>query len=94
MNPRLELLGNLLTMFTPRLAIHRLYEGTLRETYGPLVFETTIPIAADYKEAIASRKPIAQHKLKGVAAKAVKALATEILGRIADRAIPGNRGAA
>jgi chromosome partitioning protein len=93
-NPGLVLLGYLLTMFNPRLGIHQLYAGTLRESYGPFVFDTTIPIATDYKEAIASRKPIAQHKPKGAAAKAVKALAAEVLGRITDRAIPGNRGAA
>ena len=52
-NPALHLMGFLLTMFNPRLAIHKLYETTLREQYGPLVFETRIPYAADYKEAIA-----------------------------------------
>lgn len=85
-NPGLELLGYLLTMFNPRLGIHQLYEGTLRASYGSMVFRTTIPIATDYKEAIASRKPISHHKTKGAAAKAIKALASEVLGRIAERA--------
>jgi len=92
-NPRLELLGYLLTMFNPRLGIHQLYAGTLRETYGPLVFSATVPIATDYKEAIAGRKPIAQFKPRGVAAKAIKSLAAEVLERIAASAAR-TRGAA
>ena len=83
-NPALRLLGFLLTMYNPRLSIHKLYETLLREQYGPLVFDTRIPYAADYKEAIAQRMPIAQYKPKGASAKAVKALADEIISRLAD----------
>jgi chromosome partitioning protein len=83
-NPALRLLGFLLTMYNPRLSIHKLYETLLREQYGPLVFDTRIPYAADYKEAIAQRRPIAQYKPKGASAKAVKALADEIVFRLAD----------
>ena len=84
-NPRLHhLLGFLLTMHNPRLAIHKLYETLLREQYGPAVFETRVPYAADFKEAIAQRKPIAQYKPKGASAKAIKALAAELLVRLAD----------
>lgn len=83
-NPSLRLAGFLITMFNARLAIHNLYDTLLREQYGPAVFETRIPYAADYKEAIAQRKPIAQYKPKGASAKAIKALADELLARIAD----------
>ena len=83
-NPRLHLLGFLLTMHNARLAVHRLYENLLREQYGPAVFETRVPYAADFKEAIAQRKPIAQYKPKGASAKAIKALADEVLDRLAD----------
>lgn len=83
-NPRLRLLGFLLTMFNTRLAIHKLYDTMLRQQYGPLVFETRIPYAADYKEAIAQRKPIAQYKPRGASAKAVKALADELGRRLDD----------
>lgn len=80
-NPGLRLLGYLLTMFNPRLAIHKAYEGTLRELYGEQVFRTTIPLATDMKEAIALRKPIVAHKPKGASAKAIKALTEEIVER-------------
>jgi chromosome partitioning protein len=82
-NPRLHLLGFLLTMFNPRLGIHKAYEAMLRELYGARVFETTIPIGTDFKEAIAQRKPIAMHKPKGASAKAIKALADELFARVA-----------
>lgn len=80
-NPGLRMLGYLLTMFNPRLAIHKAYEGTLRELYGDQVFRTTIPLAADFKEAIAQRKPIATYKPRGASAKAIKALADEVAER-------------
>lgn len=83
-NPNLGLLGYLITMFNPRLAIHKLYESLLREQYGPAVFETRVPYAADYKEAIAQRLPIARYKPKSASAKAMKALADELLARLAD----------
>jgi chromosome partitioning protein len=89
-NPGLGLLGYLITMFSPRKTIHRLYESNLRNLYGPAVFATMIPHAADYPEAIACRKSVAQHKPKGAAAKAVRALADEVLARLdAATARPG-----
>ena len=71
-------------MHNARLAIHKLYETLLREQYGPAVFETRVPYAADFKEAIAQRKTIAQYKPRGASARAIKALAAEVLGRLAD----------
>jgi chromosome partitioning protein len=82
-NPGLRLAGYLLTMFNPRLGIHKAYEAMLRDLYGPAVFATTIPIGTDFKEAIAQRKPIAQYKPKGASAKAIKALADELTARVA-----------
>jgi cellulose biosynthesis protein BcsQ len=70
-------------MFNPRLAIHRAYEAMLRQLYGESVFATTIPIGADFKEAVAIRKPIVEHKPRGASAKSIKALADELLSRVA-----------
>jgi chromosome partitioning protein len=56
----------------------------LREQYGPAVFETRVPYAADFKEAIAQRKPIAYYKPRGASAKAIQSLAAELLARLAD----------
>ncbi|HMB06722.1 MAG TPA: ParA family protein [Isosphaeraceae bacterium] len=91
-NPRVATLGFLLTMINPRLAVHKGYEEMLRGMYAEAVFETTIPIATDFKEAIMQRKPVALFKPKGAAAKTMKALADEL-----DRRMTGQdqvRGAA
>lgn len=94
-NPDLNLLGYLITMINPRKTIHRLYEETLRARYGAKVFATMIPEAVDFVEAIAQRKPVAQFKPKGAAAKSIKALADELEARLADVDSPGiTQGAA
>jgi chromosome partitioning protein len=77
------LLGYLITMISPRRTLHQLYEEQLRELYGPAVFEARIPESPEFPEAISRRQTIAQYKPKGAAAKAVRALAEELLGRIA-----------
>ena len=81
-NPGLHLAGYLLTMFNPRLAIHRAYEAMLRRLHGGSVLTTTIPIGADFKEAVAVRKPIVEHKPKGASAKSIRTLADELLDRV------------
>jgi chromosome partitioning protein len=81
-NPELRLLGFLVTMSNPRLSVHKGFEQLLRSHYGAAVFATTVPISADYKEAIVQRRPVAQHKPKGAAAKVMKALAEEIAARL------------
>jgi chromosome partitioning protein len=83
MNPGLRLAGYLITMFNPRLAIHKAYEARLRAAYGPDVFDVMVPYAADFKEAIAARQTITRYKPKGASAKSIKALAEELLARIA-----------
>ena len=93
-NPSLNLLGYLITMINPRKTIHRLYEETLRERYGLAVFTTMVPEAVDFVEAIAQRKPVAQYKPKGAAAKATKALAEELQRRLAEADTRGITGAA
>lgn len=93
-NPGLQLLGYLITMANARKTVHRLYEETLRATYGPAVFSTVIPEAVDYVEAIAARKPVALHKPRGAAAKAVRALAEELTGRLDAAGRGMERGAA
>jgi chromosome partitioning protein len=77
-----SLLGYLLTMVQPRRALHQVYEANLREVYGDRVFAARMPEAAEFPEAIAQRKTIAQYKPKGAAAKAIKAIAVEMLERI------------
>jgi chromosome partitioning protein len=93
-NPRLHMLGLVLTMVQPRLAVHQLYEQTLRGLHGSGVYETRIPLAADIKEAIARRQPVTHYKPRGASAKAFKAMAEETFARIAARDAAGNLEAA
>jgi chromosome partitioning protein len=85
LNPRLELLGFLLTMVSPRRTLHQLYEESLRSLYGDAVFTSRVMASVDYPEAISRRQPIAQFKPRSASAKAIRALAEEIEGRIATR---------
>ena len=81
-NPSLRLLGYLITMVQPRRTIHQLYEDRLRGAYGADVFTARVPEAAEFPEAVARRLPIVQHKPRGAAAKAMKAVAEELMARI------------
>ncbi len=81
-NPDIRLLGYLITMAQPRRAIHQLYEEQLRSDYGADVMATSIPAAADFPEAVAHRKPVTHYKPRSAAAKAVRALADEVLARL------------
>jgi chromosome partitioning protein len=82
-NPRLVWLGVALTMFQPRLAIHEAFARSLRETYGNLVLTNAIPYNTSFKECVVARKPLAFWKPKTAAAKAVDAVAGEVLDRVA-----------
>ncbi|MGE3819368.1 MAG: ParA family protein [Isosphaeraceae bacterium] len=81
-NPSLNLLGFLLTMFNKSLGVHAAYAEGLRRHYGDLVFTATMPLSKDYKEAVAARKPIAVYKPRSAASKATQALADELSTRI------------
>lgn len=88
------LLGFLITMCSPRRTLHQLYEEQLRELYGLAVFAARVPEAPDFPEAISRRQTIAQYKPKGAPARAIRALAEEILARIAASALAGAGGVA
>jgi chromosome partitioning protein len=80
-NPHLKLLGYLLTMVAKE-TIHRAFEGALRVGLTDQVFTATVPRLAAYKEAIASRLPIEQHKPRHAAAEAIRAVARELIVRL------------
>ena len=83
-NPRMKLLGYLITMFNKSLAIHVAYADNLRSLYGDEVFETVVPLAKDFKEAVAGRLTVAHYKPKSAAAKSITALANELMERIGE----------
>ena len=81
-NPRLSWLGVVLTLYQPRLAVHAAYAKALRETHGALVLEPTMPFNVAFKECMVARKPLAHWKPRTAAAKAMDAIAVEILRRV------------
>lgn len=80
-NPRLKLLGYLVTMFDKRLAVQITYERVLREMYGDQVFQETLPLASAFKEAVSARSPVSYYKPRCAATASVKRVAEEILDR-------------
>ena len=82
-NPSLALVGLVITMVQPRRAVHQLYAAKLREALGSAVFTASVPESVDYVEAVASRRPVAFSKPRGAAAKAIRAVAEELLARLA-----------
>jgi chromosome partitioning protein len=90
-NPRLAVIGYLVSMYQKALSVHVTYEGHLRRLHGEDVFATVIPTAKDYKEAVTFRKPIVEYKPRSAAAKSTAALADEFLGRLDERVADANR---
>jgi chromosome partitioning protein len=81
LNPKLQLLGHLVTRSDSRLLVHRAYERKLRQLYGATVLETVIPEAAAFKVALACRQPVAFAQPRSAAAQVTARLASELLER-------------
>lgn len=90
LNPRLRLLGHIVTRYDGRLVVHRAYDQKLRECYRESVLHTNIPEASAFKVALACRAPVSLHRPSSKAAQAVAALGGEILERVGVTA-PGQR---
>jgi chromosome partitioning protein len=80
-NPRLRLLGYLLTKVARR-SLHRTFETILRNFYGEDVFETMVMDATQYPEAVSHHLPIGLYKKKSKQAQTMRDLAAEVLERV------------
>lgn len=85
LNPTLRRLGHLITRSDRRMLVHRAYESQLRDLYGDLVLQTTIPEYSAFKVALACRQPVEMHAEKSAAAVMMRELADEIIQRIQNR---------
>jgi chromosome partitioning protein len=85
-NPKLTMLGVLVSMYGARKSVHQAYDALLRETYGDAVFATRVPHAIDLPEATMNHTPLAWYKPRSAAAKALAALADEVLDRLCSAA--------
>ena len=82
-NPGLGPAWFVVSMLAARRAIHQAFVDGLRAGHGPAVFAASIPEAVDCVEAVVALKPLCFHKPRGQATKAVKAVAEELLARLA-----------
>lgn len=83
-NPRLRLLGYLLTMYEKRIGIHGAYEKLLRGQYQDLVLQNVMPLSVKFKEAVSRRRPVTIDKPKSAAAAAVQNICRELCDRAPD----------
>lgn len=67
-----------LNLVDRRCKLPRVYEESLRSTYGPRVLSTIVPRAVDLPEAVHRRVPVERHRPHGAAALAIRSLAAEL----------------
>lgn len=78
LNPRLELLGHVVTRVDKRLVVHRTYERRLRDIYGKTVLRTVVPEASAFKVSLACRCPVGLYSPRTAAARLTWELSREI----------------
>lgn len=81
-NPQLELLGVIMTMFDGRTKLSQQVVGEVRNHFGSLVFDTVIPRTTRLAEAPSFGKPIIYYDKYSAGAAAYEVLAQEVLARL------------
>lgn len=81
-NPSLNVLGILLTMFDARTNLSKQVEDNVREHFGSLVFDTVVPRNVRLAEAPSHGQPIFRYAPTSQGAIAYAALAEEVLNRV------------
>ena len=81
-NPRLEIIGVVMTMFDGRTKLSQQVVSEVREHFGEQVFETVIPRTTKLAEAPSFGKPIMYYDAYNPATAAYEVLAQELLKRL------------
>lgn len=81
-NPRLQLLGVVMTMFDARTRLSHQVVSEVRQHFGELVFETVIPRTTRLAEAPSFGQPIIYYDRYSAAAAAYEVLSQELLQRL------------
>jgi len=81
-NPRLEILGIVMTMYDARTRLSQNVVGEVRQHFGNQVFETVIPRTTRLAEAPSFGQPIIQYDRYSAAAAAYEVLAGEVAKRL------------
>lgn len=83
LNPNLDLLGVLVTMFDKRTILSKQVHGELKKHFGERVFDTVIPRSVRLAEAPSHGKSISEYDMLSKGAFAYKNLALEVIKRTA-----------
>lgn len=78
LNPKLELLGVLVTMFDSRTSLSEQVYAELKKHFGGKVFKTVVPRNVKLAEAPSYGRPVSEHDKWSKGARAYKALAKEV----------------
>lgn len=81
-NPRLEILGVVMTMFDGRTKLSQQVVGEVRQHFGDLVFDTVIPRTTRLAEAPSFGKPILYYDKYSAGSAAYEVLAQEVAARL------------
>ena len=90
-NPSLQLLGVLMTMFDGRTNLAHQVVSEVRQHFGDLVFETVIPRTTRLAEAPSFGKPIIHYDKYSAGAAAYEVLTQELLKRLNISAAPAQQ---
>lgn len=82
LNPNLDVLGVLLTMYDRRYGMTREVEKNVRETFGDKVFRTVIPRNVRVAEAPSHGKPALFYDFNSTGAQAYLRVATEVVQKL------------
>lgn len=83
LNPMLTIGGIVVTMVDRRTSVNMVVEDAIRQQYGEVVFQTTIPFNVKLVEAPAAGQPISLYAGDSSGARAYHALAEEVEARYA-----------
>ena len=87
LNPEIEILGFLLTMFDKRSLLNLNVAREIRGYFGGLVFENVIPRNVKIAEAPSHGKPIILYDVKSAGAKAYMDVTREIIERVNQKTV-------
>lgn len=93
-NPNLEILGVLMTMFDGRTRLASQVVSEVRQHFGALVFDTLIPRTTRLAEAPSFGQPIIYYDKYSAGSSAYEVLGNEVLQRLEKRGQPGEAEAA
>ena len=81
-NPKLNILGILLTMYDPRTKLSMDIQSEIRSHFKNHVFITTIPRNVSIPESIANGMPVSHYKPNSMGSLTYRALAREVIERV------------